>query len=157
MLGVHDSIEVGQSTEYAKEMRKWEAHHSKWGAPGRPFKFEEFPQQMYKARRGEKGIEVEETRQAMNADEQRNLESRGFYVGPKAAFDAVEKEQQVHGELAAEREYAIRHGRLSENAAAEVRQAEAAHGAKHLPDVPHTPVKRHRRTKAQMAPDAAKS
>jgi hypothetical protein len=143
MLGSHNAIDIPQSTEYAKEMRKWEATHTRFGPPGRPYVFSEFPKRMYKAERVEgKGIQVVDQQRASNPDEERNLLSRGFYEGQGAAFEAIEREQTEHGRLAAEREYAIQHGRLSEKAVEEVRTAEEAHGARHLPDLEVTPIRR---------------
>ncbi len=143
MLGSHNAIDIPQSTEYAKEMRKWEAHHTRFGPPGRPYVFQEFPKRMYKAEWvAGKGIQVADQQRASNRDEEMNLQSRGFYEGQGAAFAAIEREQTEHGRLAAEREYQIQHSRLSEKAVSEVRAAEEAHGARHLPDVPVAPVRR---------------
>jgi len=142
MLGSHPAIEIPQSTKYAEEMRKWEAHHSRFGAPGRPFVFRDYPKKLYKCERVEgKGIQIVGSYDVENDEQERNLNSRGFFELQKA-HDLVEKEQTEHGILAAEREWQIQHGRLSEKAVAEVRAAEDAHGARHLPDVPETPIRR---------------
>ena len=149
MLGNHSSIDIPQSTEYAKEMRKWESYPSKFGAPGRPYVFQEFPKMLYKASR-EGGVEViNETCIVQNEEEQRRQEAKGF-GSQERALDLLRREQQAHGEAAAERNYEIAMGRLSEGAAKEVRAAEAEHGASHLPEVK---AKRVRRTKAQMEAD----
>jgi hypothetical protein len=150
MLGAHDSIDLGPSTEYAKEMRKWEANHTKYGAPGRPFTYKEFPKRLYKAEWDSDGIKMVDAQNAGNADEQRNLESRGFHARQEDAIEAVRRVQTEHGRLAAERNYEIQHGRISERAAAEVRAAETEHGARHLPEVKEKPMRRKRRTKAEM-------
>lgn len=148
MLGQHHAIDVPQSTEYAKEMRKWESQHSKYGPPGRPYKFEEFPKRMYKAAHVPgKGTEIAEALDANDALEEQNLLSRGFHSSLQAAADAVVKAHQTHGELAAERNFEIAHGRISEGAAKEVREAEEAFGARHLPSVPVTPKNRGGRPK----------
>ena len=149
MLGSHDSIDLGPSTEYAKEMRKWEAHHSKYGAPGRPFTYQEFPKRLYKSEWGKDGI-VTDGQTAADAHEQRNLESRGFHCSQEDAIEAAKRAQTEHGILAAERTYEIQHGRMSERAAREVRAAEAEAGSVHLPEVKETPIRRKRRTKAEM-------
>jgi hypothetical protein len=148
-------VEHGTQSEYAKEMRKWEGQHSPWGAPGRPYQFQEFPKRLVKASRVDGKIQIVDAQNAGDAMEELNLKSRGFYNGPAEAFAAIEKEQLVHGELAAEREYEIRHGRVSEKAAAEIRAVEAQSSV-HVPEIPRTPIKRHRRTKAEMVADAAK-
>ncbi len=140
MLGAHNAIDMPQSTEYAKEMRKWEATHTRFGPPGRQYAFQAFPKMVFKAARVDgKGIQIVDTHIVGNELEERNLQSRGFCVTQEAAIAAIEAEQTLHGTLAAEREYAIRHGRLSNPAIAEVRAAEEAHGATHLPDVPMKP------------------
>ena len=141
MLGNHPAIQLPQSTEYAKEMRKWESQHTKWGPPGRPYKFEEFPKMLYKAAyESGKGIHIEETHVVNNEDEQANMRSRGFHLGPDEAFAVAQRELTEHGRLAAEREHEIKVGRHSEGAVKEIRAAEEAYGARHLPDVPETPI-----------------
>ena len=74
-------------------------------------------------------------------DEQRNMQSRGYCLTQELALEALRDEHTEHGKLAAERNYEIAKGRISEKAAAEVRAAEEAHGAKHLPVVPETPIR----------------
>lgn len=135
-------VEFGSESNYAKEMRRWETHHTKFGPPGRQYTFQEYPKRMYKFKRSDetgKGIVVDEAFDANDIHEERNFLSRGFYASSQEAYDAVLKEQTEHGILAAEREYAIKHGRLSESAVKEVRAAEAEAGARHLPDVPEKP------------------
>lgn len=140
MLGHHASIAIGQTSEYAKELCKHEALHTKYGPPGRPYVHAEFPKRLYKAVRGDKGIEFEGFT-VHNDDEQRNMQSRGYALSQPDALDALHREQTEHGKLAAERNYEIDRGRLSERAAAEVRAAEAAHSG-HLPEVPEKPIRK---------------
>lgn len=149
MLGNHPSIVIPQNTPYAEEMRKHEAHHTVYGPPKRPYEYREFPKRVYKAVRGVTGVEFE-GHTVGDEHEQRNLQSRGFYLSQTEAMAALEKAQTEAGILAAERNYEIQHGRISERAAAEVRQAEVDHGARHLPEVPVKPIRK-RRTKAEMA------
>src|SRR5215471_16443250 len=144
MLGEHPTIEIPQSSNYAKEMRKHEAHHSRYGAPGRPYVFREFPKLLYKCARVDGRIQVTEKFEVGDADQERNLNSRGFFE-LKKAYDVIEREQTEHGILAAEREYAIQHGKHSKKAVSEIRAAEAAVGSVHLPDVPETPISTHRK------------
>lgn len=141
MLGNHPSIVIPQNSEYAKEMRRHEAHHTSYGPPGRPYVFQEFPKRLYRAMRGEHGPEFEALTVA-SADEQRNLQSRGFALSQTEALTALDREQTEHGKLAAEREWQIQHGRHSERAVEEIRAAESEHGARHLPSVPETPIRR---------------
>lgn len=133
-------------SEYAKEMRRWEAHHTQFGSPGRPYTFQAYPTRMYKATRQSDGSRTFEGFTANDEHERRNLESRGFVVGgQQAALDALEAIEKAHAELAAEINYEQRH-KLSEHASAEVEQARHEYGeARHMPVVPETP--RPRRTK----------
>lgn len=149
MLGLHPSIIIPQGTPYAEEMRKHEANYTTFGAPGRPYVFQEFPKRLYKAVSGtSRGVEFEGFT-VNDANEQRNMQSRGYCLSQAEAMEALEREQLEHGKLAAERNWEIQHGRVSERAAAEVREAEAEYGARHLPEVPAKPVRK-RRTKAEM-------
>lgn len=142
MLG-NKGIQLGPDSGYGKEMRKWEAYPSQFGPGEKPYVFREYPKMLYKAARvAGKGIQVVETFVVGNDLEQRNMESRGFHGAQEEAISAIEREQAEFGKLAAEREFEIQRGRLSERAAAEVRAAEAEHGASHLPTVPETPIRR---------------
>ena len=142
MLG-NKGIELGPSSGYGKEMRRWEAYSSQFGAGEKPYVFREYPKMLYKAARVDgKGIQIVE-RHVVNDDlEQRNMQSRGFHFAQEEAIAAIEAEHTEFGKLAAEREWEIQHGRLSERAVAEVRAAEAERGASHLPEVPRTPIRK---------------
>ena len=145
-------VEHGQASAYAKEMVKHEAHHTHYGAPQRPYVYREFPKAVYRFKRVDgKGIVKDEMHIVNNELEQRNMQSRGFHLSQEDAIKAIEREHTEHGKLAAEREWQIRHGRVSDRATAEVRAAEEAHGAKHLPDVPETPIPAHRKKRGRPA------
>lgn len=148
MLGLHPSIIIPQGTPYAEEMRKHEAHYTVFGAPGRPYVYQEFPKRLYKAVSGAHGVTYQGFT-VQTEEEQRNMQSRGYAPSQPEALAALEQEQLEHGKLAAERNWEIAHGRISERAAAEVRAAEAEHTG-HLPEVVAKPVRK-RRTKAEMA------
>lgn len=147
MLGAHRSIAVNASSPYAQEMRKWEAHHSVFGPPGRPYEKREFPKMLYKGVQGE----PMETFVVNDEAEQRKYEAKGYATTQERALDLLERDQRESGTAAAERNFEIEKGRISERAAKEVRAAEAEHGATHLPEVKAQPVRRKRRTKAEMA------
>lgn len=146
MLGVHKSISLPQSTEYAKEMAKWEAYPTQWGPAGRPHVFREFPKMLYKASQGG----AMETAVVNSDDEQRREEAKGFAASQERALELLGRDHRESGIAAAERNFEIAHGRISNKAAEEVRTAEAEHGARHLPEVKEKP-RRTRRTKAEMA------
>lgn len=137
-------------SEFAKEMARWEAHHTQYGPPGRPYTYQPFPTRMYKAARNEHGQSaIVDAATAHDTTEQRNLESRGFVVGgQQAALDALAAQEQEIAILAANRNYHDR--RMSEQAQAEARAAEFEAGARHLAAIPETPIKRRgRRPKAE--------
>lgn len=126
-------------SEYAKEMRSWEANYTEFGPPGRPFVQRDYPAMLYKAGRVQGTPQIVERQTAQNEDERRNLESRGFvWGGPKAAMEALEQQEVWHAKLAAERNYEVQ--RMSEGARAEVAAVEAAAGMRHLPTIPKKPV-----------------
>lgn len=140
---------------YAKEMCKWNAHHSEFGPPGRPYTFQPYPARMYKAARLPDGTRaIVEAQDAGNADEQRRLETRGFVAGGQgAALEALDAQEREYAQLAAERNFEVR--RMSEGARSEVAQAEDEAGARHLPVIPERPKRRRgRRAKVQEQPHA---
>lgn len=152
MLGRHGSIVIPQNTPYAEEMRKHEAFPTEFGRGERPYVYREFPKRIYKAVRSESGGVGFEGFTVHDEHELRNMQSRGYSVTQADAMAALEREQTEHGKLAAERNWEAKHGRLSEGAIAEMRAAEAAHGARHLPEVPETPIKRRGRPKKGSVP-----
>lgn len=151
MLGNHPSIVIPQNTPYAQEMRKHESQHTQFGPPGRPFVQQEFPKRLYKAVRDEKGVTFDGFT-VNDETEQRNMQSRGYSLSQTEALALLDREHLEHGRLAAEREYEIQHGRISEKAAKEVRAAEEAHGARHLPEVPATPIRKRGRPAKSETP-----
>lgn len=138
-------VEYGKESNYAKEMRKHEATHTEFGPPGRPYVYRHYDTRMYKAERVDGKHRITDAQTAHDEHEQRNLESRGFvYGGQAAAIEALTKTEFESATGAAEREWQIQHGRVSEKATAEVRQAEASVST-HLADVPVTPIKPRRK------------
>lgn len=144
MIGQHPSIVIPLSSEYAKERCRHEAQHTQFGPPGRPFTYQEFPKRLYRAVRDEKGITLDGFTVA-NDDEQARMASRGYCLTQQDALDAEQRQHLEDGKAAANREWEIQHGHHSDKAIAEVRAAEQEHGARHLPSVPETPIKRRTR------------
>lgn len=143
-------------TEYAKEMRKWESQYTQYGPPGRPYPQPlPYPTRMYKAERQKDGSRLFHGETAHDEHEQRNLESRGFVVGgQQAALDALEKIEFGHAELAANLNYQARRATAGNpHVAEEIAAAQDAHGAKHLPMVPETPIKKRGRPKKETVPE----
>ena len=124
-------------TPYAKEMARHEAIHTKYGAPGRPYQFADYPTMMYRAVRTHAGPPDYEGEIANDPQEQARLEYLGYVHGGKgAAFAKFERDQAEHGKLAAERNYEVATGKLSEKAIEEVKFVEEAAGAMHVPEIP---------------------
>jgi hypothetical protein len=151
MIGQHPSIVIPQTSEYAKERVRHEASFTQYGPPGRPFTYQEFPKRLYKATRGTSGVTLDGFTVA-NDEEQGRMASRGYCLSQQEALDAERKEHLEAGKLAAEREWEIHHGRISPAAAAEVRAAEAEHGARHLPEVTAKPIRRRGPNKPKAVP-----
>ena len=131
-------------SEYAKERRKYEALHSEFGAPGRPYQFFEYPTMMYKAGLDEKGqIAILERLEAETETQRGELERLGFvYGGQGAAVAAFERQRQEMAVLAATRNYEDRN--MSEKAKAEA-EAFKAHSTEHQPTIPTSHPKTGRR------------
>lgn len=134
---------------FAREMASHNAHHSEYGAPGRPYEYRPFPTRMYRAWRNPNGgkIEIKDAETAEDDTMRRNLESRGFvWGGQQAAVEAWEQREREEATAAAERNYDVAHGKHSERAQQEIAAAESAAGAKHLGEVPETPIRPRPRT-----------
>ncbi len=151
MLGRHSSIIVPPGTGYAEEMCKWESGRTEFGVGQRPYVFRDYPKRIYRAFKGTEPGVTFEGHTVNDEVELANMQSRGFHPTQQLALDAFNREHTEHGKLAAERNYEIKHGRISDGAAAEVRAAEAAHGSRHLPMVPETPIVK-RRTRGPNKP-----
>ena len=134
-------VEHGTASRYAQEMRRWNAHHSEFGPPGKPYVFQEFPKRVYRADRVEGVVKIVESKEVGNDDEELKERGKGFRFRQEDALDLMRGEQLEHGRLAAEREWEIQHGRLSEKAIEEVREVEAASSV-HVPVIPEGPKKK---------------
>lgn len=142
-------------SEYAKEMRRHEAYPTQYGPAGRPYQFQEFPKQMSRAEHVPgKGIVITDTQRAETDVQEANLRYRGFHFGQDTAIAAIERQQTEYGKLAAERNFEIARGRISEKAAAEVQAAEADHGSTHMPGMPAGKVRRKPGPKPKAQPTA---
>ena len=106
---------------------------------------------VFRAERVNGVVKIVETKQVGNEDEELKERGKGFRFRQEDALDLIRDEQLVHGTLAAEREYDIQHGRLSEKAIEEVRAVEAAAGAVHVPMIPEGPKKRGRKPRTTAA------
>lgn len=132
----------GQDSEYAKEMRAWNAQHSEFGPPGRPYVYREYPTMMYRVGRNAQGqTAVLDKQVAETPMERENLESRGFlHGGVKVAWEAFEAHERELATLAAERHFELQ--RMSEGAQRDVAAVEAAAGMRHLGTIAEEPVRR---------------
>lgn len=136
-----------KDSAYATEARKWEATHTEYGAPERPYVYREYPKRLYKAlaMQGEfESIEV------TDENEERNYQSRGFRSGQDHALEALETQQTVVATAAANR--AFHEQRMSEKARAEA-QAYDDSTPHHVPSIPETPIRRKPGPKPKENPD----
>lgn len=146
------SLLISADSMYGKEMWRWEhrqdeTHPTDPSVKGmRPIGFQHFPAMLYRCTQANPPKFEEHI--VGNEDEQRNMESRGFVAGGQdVALEAFQAAQQQVAVAAAERNYRDRN--MSEKALAESNVAEEA-SSRHLGEIPRTPIKRHRRTKAEM-------
>jgi hypothetical protein len=139
-LSVINSPESG----YAKERVKWEAQNSEMGIGLRPYVYREYPTMIYLAGipMGEVGApRIINQQIADDEDALNNMASRGWRTHPMDAIKAYDAQKLEEAKLAANLEFEIAKGRISQNAAAEVRAAQAEVDG-HMPNVPETPIRR---------------
>ena len=133
-------IQIGTGTAYAAELRKWEAHHTQYGPPGRPYVFRDYPTMLYRPTRSKQSGDVTYEGQIAETEVQRaQLESVGFvYGGLGAALAALEKREFEIAELAAAR--ASEDRRMGARA---LQEADAKDSAtiQHLATIEPTPIK----------------
>jgi hypothetical protein len=139
-LSVINSPESG----YAKERVKWEAQNSEMGIGLRPYVYREYPTMIYLAGipMGEVGApRIINQQIADDEDALNNMASRGWRTHPMDAIKAYDAQKLEEAKLAANLEFEIAKGRISQNAAAEVRAAQAEVDG-HMPVMPETPIRR---------------
>ncbi len=131
-------IQYQHDSPYAKAMAAWEMDHSPYGPPGRQRVFTEFPKMLYRTAPNADSPKME-TFIVGDADEERNMQSRGWCLSQQEALDARDQALQAKAIAAAERVYHERG--MSEKAKAEA----AAHDDatdQHLAEIPETPIRR---------------
>ncbi len=127
---------------YAKEAVKWEAHHSQYGPPGRPFVYAEYPKRLYRVERAKTGgdVAIIDRDDATSPLMEQNMRSRGF-IALTEAGEWLERQDREIAELAANRAFTEK--RMSPEARAEAAAADDAVST-HLAEVPVTPIKKRR-------------
>lgn len=141
------AVIVSTESAYAAEMRKWEAHHSQYGAPERPYDPNvKWPAMFYLVQQGTTtlGPEIVDRVIAEDEDQGANLRSRGFGNGLAEAMALYEQRTREVATIAAHRNYEDRN--MSERAKAEIAQVEAETLA-HVPEIPAAPKRRGRTPK----------
>ncbi|HWN84390.1 MAG TPA: hypothetical protein VNN99_04540 [Vicinamibacterales bacterium] len=139
------AIQINPASGFAVEMRRWESTYTLYGAPGRPYVYEEYPRQMFMAGHpaGRPGkIEVTDYRVANNDHERSVLEQDGWRASQGEAVTAQKDRDREMARAAAETNFADR--RMSEKALAEKAEVEDA-TAQHVSDVPRLNPKTGRR------------
>lgn len=139
------AVTLSPQTEYAKEVCKWEAQHTQYGPPGRPYQYHPYPTMLYKASRDGMGVLSFDSRIAHDDAERAIAEGQGYvWGGQAAALEALERQQFAAAEAEAEINYEIR--RMGEKARAEA-NAHLESTANHISEIPVTPIKRRGRPK----------
>ncbi len=140
------SVMWSPDSEFSKEMRKWETTHTIYGPPGRAAAFTEFPQMLYQAKRHVSGgPPIIEHFVVNDEQERRNMQSRGWVIGPDNAVTALEQSELGVATAAAERAYTDR--RLSPQARAEA-EAVDEKTISHLGDISPEAVKEEKQRRA---------
>ncbi len=131
-------------TGYARERVKHEAQNSEFGPAGRPYVFHPVPTMIYLGGVPHGEVGAPRVIQHMIVDDEDALNamaSRGWRKHPVDAIAAYDAQKLEEAKLAANLEFEIAKGRISANAAAEVRAAQAETDG-HMPMVPETPIRR---------------
>lgn len=144
------AIERSQDDAWTKEMAKWEREpvfvngtfikpipFGQGGRGGSPLA--EYPKVLYRAAAADGGPRIVADMNVDDADHERRMCSRGWYVDQNDAIQAVHDEHLEHARLAANRAASERG--MSENARAEARAVDEA-TMQHVPSIPETPIVR---------------
>ena len=134
-------IQIGTGTAYAKELTKWEAQHTQYGPPGRPYEYREYPAMMYKPTRARDSGTVTYEHQVVETEHERSvLEALGFVAGGKGkALEALERREFEIAELAAAR---AAEDRLMGARALSEADAKDSATIQHLAEIPAEPIRR---------------
>lgn len=129
------AISISPQSDYAKEVVKWEAHHTQYGPPGRPYVYAEYPAMMYRATRDHATGKVSyESQTVGDTTERERAERVGFVFGGQGkAFEKLEAQEFEIAELAANRAFNDR--KLSPEAQAEAERIDQSTG-RHLAEIP---------------------
>jgi hypothetical protein len=129
-------------SNYAKEIRKFEAQRSEFGIGERPYVFRPYPMMLHLAGQPPGGmgpIAILETQEVVSEREAAQYRQRGFRDTPLEAIEFYDAQQTEFMKLAAEQNYDVKN-KLTPKAGAEVLAAQDAYPG-HLPSVPVTPIK----------------
>lgn len=140
------SVVISPESKFAQEMRKWEAHHSPYGPPGRPYDPNvKWPAMFYRIDHGPNlSPDIVERVEAADETMAANLYSRGFGNGAAEAMEIFTKRQAEIATLAANR--AHQELRMSDKAREEAARVDAS-TSDHVPVIPETPIRRAGRLK----------
>lgn len=135
------SMVISPESAHAKEMRRWEAHYSKYGEPGRPYDPNvKWPAMFYRVDHGPNlSPEIVAREEAADENHAARLYARGFGNGAAEAMEIFTKRQAEIATLAANR--AHQEQRMSDKARAEAAVVDAS-TSDHVPVIPETPIKR---------------
>jgi len=142
------AIQINPASGYAVEMRKWESTYTRFGPPGRPYVYVEYPRDMFLAghpegRPGKIEILHGSTRTVQSDAERTAAERDGYDADQHEAIKKQEARDREMARAAAEAAYADR--RMSEAAHAERAEVEDA-VASHVAEIPRSNPKTGKRT-----------
>ncbi len=143
------AIQINPATGFAKEMRKWEAHHGPYGPPGRPYPppgvSTEYPRAMFKFGHPEGrpgAIVMLDTRDCRSDSERERMERDGYRATQEEAHAAVVEWDR---EMARAEAIGNHEDRLMSAKAKEEREAALMAAEGHVAEIPRAHPKTGRR------------
>lgn len=134
------SLIHSKDSAYAVEMRKWEAQHTEFGPPGRPYQYAPYPAMFYRIDQNSNGgFDITDRITVDDENAANNLRSRGYGNGAGEAMQLCLDRQKEIAALAANRAFSDQ--RMSEKAQREAAAVDAE-TIEHVPVIPETPIRR---------------
>jgi hypothetical protein len=137
-------VVITPDSDEAKERAKWEQHSDRFGPPGNPYVYREYPRMLYRARRRDDGqlMVIDPTNEqwsrgsyaiAHNEHELEKLMGQGWRKTQQEALEYAHGLEEDISDAAAHRAYEDRN--MSDKAKVESVQVEEASGL-HVPEIP---------------------
>lgn len=130
---------IPQESAEAIERAKWEMWPNKYGPPGRPFVYQEFPKALYMGSHDSTGKRTLIHVIVANEREETEQRDRGYHPRQEDALEAAEKSDLQIAVAAAELNARVK--RMGEQARREA-AATIDTAGEHIGEVPETPVRK---------------